>query len=170
MTVPSKDNLDNLIVAKLFSQENDMSKHDHDFVMEWQIASGSNGDYRRTIFHQTTDLDAANEAANRAAACGFDYQIWFERQGWPTAGAAFLVDLNELLRDIHGRREYLTRLLTLKLPMPLVVISRDFLLDAPVVVHPYLMLAPQLDDGVFRALRNGHLNVLNNEGAEHKAA
>ena len=137
---------------------------------EYWIAGGSTGDFSRTIFHQTTDLDAANDAANRAAAYGFDLQIWLERQGLPTAGAAFVVALDELLRDAHGRREYLAWLLAQKLPMPLIIISRDFLLNAPVVLHPYLMLASQLDDAVFRALRHGHLNLPTNEGEERKAA
>lgn len=166
MTVQSKDDL---TLARFFTKENHMSEHD--FVTEWQIVGGSNDDFRRTIFHETTDLDAANDAANCAAANGFEHQIWFKRQGVPIAGAAFLVALDELLLDAHGRREYLTtRLLTPKLPMPLVVISRDSLLDAPVVVHPYLMLAPQLDDNLFRALNNGHLSLPTNEVEERKVA
>jgi hypothetical protein len=145
-----------------------MSKHN--FMTDRQIARGSNRDFSRTIFHQTADWVAANEAANRAAVHGFDLQIWFERQGLPTAGAVFLVALNELLRDAQGRREYLAWLLTLKLPMPLVVISRDFLLNAPRMVHPYLMLTPQLDDDVFRALRDGCLYLPTGEGQRRKIA
>lgn len=175
MTVQNKTNL---TLAKLFTEENDMSKHDHDFVMEGQIAGG-NSDFRRTIFHETTDLDAANEAANRAAAYGFEHQIWFaERQGLPSAGVAFVVALDELLLDAHGRRKYHTWLLKLKLPIPLVVISRDFLFDVPIVIRPGVMLAPRLDENLMRAIRSGHFNLHSDaggnssteEGAKRKSA
>lgn len=164
---------DNLTVAQFFTKENEMEELDIEIVNEWQmnlpqrpppaqkhlVAAASNDDFRRTIFHETTDLDAANEAANCAAANGFEHQIWYERQGFPTVGAAFLVAMDEVLRDIRGRREYLTRLLALKLPMPLVVISRDFLLDVPIVIRPGVMLTPRLDHNIFHAIRAGHINL-----------
>ena len=124
----------------------------------YQIAVVDNCCGNRTAFFMTTDLDSGNDAQNQAAVFGLDLQIRFPREGWPTAAAALIVALDELLLDAQGRREYLARLRTLKLPFPIIVLSYDFYLNPPTVVRPGLMLAVRLDDDVFRALRDGHID------------
>jgi len=135
-----------------------------------RIAVGRNGGDNRAAFLLTTDLDSGNDAQNRAAVFGIDLQIRFPREGLPTAAAALFVALDELLLDAHGRQEYLARLRTLKLPFPIIVLSYDFCLDPPTVVRPGLLLAVRLDDDVFRALRNGHIDPPADEDEEQKAA
>ena len=104
------------------------------------------------------------------AVHGLDLQIRFPREGWPAAAAALFVALDELLLDVRGRREYLARLRTLKLPFPIIVLSYDFYLDPPTLVRPGSMLAVRLDDQIFGALRKGHIDPPADEDEGHKAA
>jgi hypothetical protein len=131
---------------------------------EHRIAVCRNGDANRIAFLMTTDLDSGNNAQNKAAAYSLDLQTRFPREGWPSAAAALFVALDELLLDARGRREYLARVGTLKLPFPIIVLSYDFHLDPPTVVRPGLMLAVRLDDDVLRALRDGHIDPDADEG------
>lgn len=154
----------------------------NEFISDWQAEPlpgskalearpvAANGGDTQTAFMTTTDLDSGNNAQNLAAAHGLDLQIRFPREGWPTAAAALFVALDGLLLDARGRREYLARLRTLKLPFPIIVLSYDFSLDPPTVVRPGLMLAVRLDDDIFRALRSGHIDPPADEDAERKAA
>lgn len=156
----------------------------NEFIADWQteplprskalearhLAVAASGGDNLTAFIMTTDLDSGNDAQNLAAAHGLDLQIRFPREGWPTAAAALFVALDELLLDARGRREYLAQLRTLKLPFPIIVLSYDFYLEPPTVERPGLMLAVRLDDNIFRALRNGHIDPPADEDAERKAA
>jgi hypothetical protein len=186
MTMRTKETatLAHTIIKEYDMSENDSSENDSsEFMTDWhleppqrrqrrekhRLAVGGNGGYDRTAFYVTTDMENGNDAQNRAAVFGFDLQIRFPHEGLPTAGAALLVGLDELVLDAHGRREYLARLLTQNPPMPTVLLSRDFLLDPRTVVRPGLMLAARLDDDVFRALRDGHIN-LPAEGREGRKA
>jgi hypothetical protein len=98
------------------------------------------------------------EAQDRAACFGFDdVQILFPRDGLPTKGRCLIIMLGELLLDPHRRRTYLAWLKGQPMPIPTVIISSEFLLDALIVERPNLLLAGKLDDDVFRALRDGHI-------------
>jgi hypothetical protein len=110
------------------------------------------------VYHLTTDLERASDARDRAVPFGLHLQTLFPRDGLPKEGAALIVSLDDLLLDAHGRRDYLAWLQTQSLPMPTVVVSRDFYLGLPTVVRPGLMLAATLTDDVLRALRDGHLD------------
>jgi len=137
---------------------------------EHRLVVGDHGGYSRMVWYLTTDLYNGNDAQKRAGTFGFDLRILFPCEGLPSAGAALLVALDELLLDAHGRREYLALLLTQKLSIPVVVFGRDFLLDRPTVLWPGLMLASRLDAVVFRAVRDGHIYPLRDEGQRRKAA
>jgi len=177
MTTQKKETL---TLANTSIKETNMSE----FITDWQtelfqrpnplearrIAVANNGGDSRTAFIITTDLDSGNDAQNLAAVHGLDLQICFPREGWPSVAAALFVALDELLLDARGRRQYLARLRTLKLPFPIIVLSYDFYLDPPTVTRPGLMLAVRLDDEVFRALRNGHIDPPADEDEGRKAA
>ena len=176
MTVRTKQTLTLATSIK----ESDMNE----FISDWQmevpqrpktqeehrVAVCRDGGDIRTAFLMTADPDSGNDAQNRAAVFGFDLQTRFPREGLPTAAAALFVALDESLLDAHARREYLARLWTLKLPFPIIVLSYDFQFDPPTVVRPGLMLAVRLEEDVFRALRDGHLDLPSDEDSGREAA
>jgi len=173
MTVQTNDSL---TVAKIFTKEHDMSG----LSCEWglkpatksrrRIASGSQIGDCRTTYYLTTDLESGNDAQVRATCFGIDLRILFPRETLPVKGWGLLVALDELLLDVRGRREYLARFQTRPMLIPTVVLSHDFLLAMPTVVRPGLMLAKQLDETVFRALRDGEVYLPADKGERRKAA
>jgi hypothetical protein len=113
----------------------------------------------RSIYYMTTDLDRGNDAQDRGSAFGFAVQIVFPLDGLPTVGGGLIIAGDEMLLTAHGRRKYLAWLQARVLSIPTVILSYDFQTAFPIVVRPGLMLATQLEDDVFRAFRDGHVNL-----------
>jgi hypothetical protein len=124
------------------------------------------------LFFLSTDPDSGSDAQERGGAFGFEVQILFPRDSLPSAGRGLIIALDHLLLDAFGRRKYLASLKAQALPLPTVVLSYDFHLEPLTVVRSGLILACQLNDDVFGALRDGHVYqpVAEIEADEGKAA
>src|SRR5262249_54547522 len=110
------------------------------------------------LYYFSADLESSNAAQQRGAAFGFEVHLLFPRDGLPPAGRGLLVALDELLLNAQGRKEYLAGLMEEFLPLPTILLTFDFSLEAPTVVRPGLLLTADLDDA-FRAFRDGHVYV-----------